>query len=224
MRNSLPAWRHWSLGLLATAVAVVVSYYWLDRPIAHLSHDALAPFHLFQKLTYIPDVLMPIAIITVTVATLRGLRPQPLSRFETVVILSGISLALAMAIKSELKLVFGRTWPETWIRSNPSLIRDNVYGFFPFHGGAGYASFPSGHTTAICSVMTVLWLCYPKFRPLYALVIATVAIGLVGADFHFLSDVIAGGFLGISVGWVSVAFWENGTRRVRPGKEPDAVQ
>ena len=45
---------------------------------------------------------------------------------------------------------------------------------------------------------------------------AAVAIGLVGANFHFLSDVIAGGFLGISAGWLAVALWEMGDRQVRP--------
>jgi membrane-associated phospholipid phosphatase len=43
-----------------------------------------------------------------------------------------------------------------------------------------------------------------------------VAVGLVGANFHFLSDVIAGGFLGITIGWLSVALWEIGDRQVRP--------
>ncbi len=226
MRTGLASLRNWSLGLLATAVAVVISYYWLDRPIAHLSHDELAQFHLFQRIAHAPDMLMPIAIIIVAIgAILRGLAGAPLSRFPTVLMLSGVSLAFALLVKDELKVAFGRTWPETWIRNNPSLIRDHVYGFFPFHGGVGYASFPSGHTTAICTVMTVLWLCYPKFRPLYALAIAGMAIGLVGANFHFLGDVIAGAFLGVSVGWASVAFWENGARRVQPGdKESDAAQ
>jgi hypothetical protein len=40
---------------------------------------------------------------------------------------------------------FGRTWPESWLGDNPSWIRDDVFGFFPFHGGRGWESFPSGH-------------------------------------------------------------------------------
>jgi membrane-associated phospholipid phosphatase len=144
-----------------------------------------------------------------------------------VLFVAGISLALGAMAKAELKFAFGRTWPETWTRNNPSLIRDHVYGFFPFHGGPGYASFPSGHTTVVCAVMTVFWICYPRFRPLYALAMAAVAIGLVGANFHFLSDVIAGAFLGVSVGWISVALWESGTRWVRkdaPEPRPDLPQ
>jgi len=215
--------RNWSLSLLGTAITVTICYFWLDRPISHLAHDRLQQFHLFEKLTLIPEALTPLAVLAFMVLGLRGLTGQLLTRFQTVLLLTGFSLAAAVVIKDQLKLAFGRAWPETWVRSNPSLIRDDVFGFFPFHGGPGYASFPSGHTTAICTVMTVLWICYPRFRPIYALCIAAVAIGLVGANFHFLSDVIAGGFLGISVGWLGVAMWEIGERRVRPESARNAT-
>ena len=73
--------------------------------------------------------------------------------------------------------------------------------------------------------MSVLWICYPRFRPLYAVAIATVAVGLIGADFHFLGDVIAGGFLGVSTGWLTVVLWELGQRYVRgdASREPKAL-
>jgi membrane-associated phospholipid phosphatase len=208
--------RNWSLGFLGTAIAVAVCYLWLDRPIARFAHDELQRFHLFEKLTFIPDALLPLAMVAFMMLGLRGLTGHKLSRLQTVMLLSGISLAVAVVIKDQLKFAFGRAWPETWTRNNPSFIRDDVFGFFPFHGGPGYASFPSGHTTAICTVMTVFWICYPRFRPLYALGMAAVAVGLVGANFHFLSDVIAGGFLGLSTGWLAVALWEIGDRQVRP--------
>jgi membrane-associated phospholipid phosphatase len=208
--------RNWALGFVGTVILVVASYYWLDRPIALFAHAQLQGIDLFGKLTRIPDGFALIALVALAAAALRGLTGRPLSKFLTVLMLSGLSLAVAVIVKDQLKLAFGRTWPETWVRNNPSFIRDGVYGFFPFHGGPGYASFPSGHTTAICTVMTVLWLCYPGYRALYALAMAAVAIGLVGADFHFLGDVIAGGFLGISAGWLGVALWEAGVHQVRP--------
>jgi membrane-associated phospholipid phosphatase len=213
--------RTWSLGLLGTVIAVTVSYLWLDRPIAQFAHDELQGYRLFGKLTLIPDALVPLAIVALVVLGLRGLTAPRLSRFQTVVLLCSATLAVAVIVKDQLKFAFGRPWPETWVRNNVSFIRDGVYGFYPFHGGPGYASFPSGHTTAICTVMTVLWICYPGFRPLYALGMAAVAVGLVGANFHFLSDVIAGAFLGISAGWLGVTLWEIASRQVRP--EGDAA-
>jgi membrane-associated phospholipid phosphatase len=122
--------------------------------------------------------------------------------------LCSIGLIVAEAVKSQLKFVFGRTWPETWVRNNPSFIHDGVYGFNFFHGGTGYASFPSGHTAVTCGVISVLWILYPKFRPFYAAVVLAVAVGLIGADYHFLSDVLAGGFVGTSVGWMTVVLWQ----------------
>jgi membrane-associated phospholipid phosphatase len=214
--------RNWSLGFLATTIAVVVSYLWLDRPIAQIAHDELQRFHLFETLTHIPEALTPLVVVAVLVLGLRGLTRQPLSRFQTVLLLSGASLAVAVVVKDQLKFAFGRPWPETWTHNNPSFIRDGAYGFHPFHtGGGAYASFPSGHAAMICTVMTVFWICYPRLRPLYGLCMAAVAVGLVGANFHFLSDVIAGGFLGISAGWLGVALWETGDRQVRPPANED---
>jgi membrane-associated phospholipid phosphatase len=58
--------------------------------------------------------------------------------------------------------------------------------------------------------MAVFWICYPRYRLLYAAIVAAVAIGLMGANYHFLSDIIAGGFLGASTGWITVLLWEAG--------------
>jgi membrane-associated phospholipid phosphatase len=69
--------------------------------------------------------------------------------------------------------------------------------------------------------MSVLWICYPRFRALYVICTAAVAIGLIGADFHFLGDVIAGGFLGVSVGWLTVAIWDVGERHVHRAAPPE---
>jgi membrane-associated phospholipid phosphatase len=126
-----------------------------------------------------------------------------------------ISLIVAETIKSGLKFFFGRLWPDTWVNNNPSFIHDGAYGFYLFHGGGGYASFPSGHTTATCALISVLWILYPGFRPLYGAVVLAVAVGLIGANYHFLSDVIAGGFLGTSTGWMTVSLWRARQERQR---------
>jgi membrane-associated phospholipid phosphatase len=206
----------WMASLTMTIVAVVLSYVWLDRPIALYVHDQFHGVKALPWLTFIPDCLTVLAVAIFIVMGWRVAGGRHLSRVESVFLVCGVSLSVAVAIKDQLKFAFGRTWPETWVNNNLSLIRNHVYGFNPFHGGVGYSSFPSGHTTAICAVMSVLWICYPKFRAIYVLLIAAVATGLIGADYHFLSDVIAGGFLGISTGWMTVSFWECAERILRP--------
>jgi membrane-associated phospholipid phosphatase len=211
----------WIAALLLTSLAVVVSFLWLDRPIAYLAHDLVQPFDLFSRLPKIPGAMgamIPIAGLAVFVLGLRALTGRALTRLQAVFVLCSLSLGAATVIKGQLKYVFGRTWPETWLRNNPSLIRDGVYGFHPFHGGRAYESFPSGHTAVTFAVVSVLWICYPRFRPLFAVIGLGVAVGLVGANFHFLSDVIAGAFVGVSTGWIGVALWQAGAASPLPPK------
>jgi len=67
---------------------------------------------------------------------------------------------------------------------------------------------------AICAIMSVFWVMWARFRPIYAICIATVFIGELGANYHFVSDLGAGGFLGFSVGWLVIALWNAGTRPI----------
>jgi membrane-associated phospholipid phosphatase len=204
----------WLLFLALTAAGVAVSYLWLDRPIAFFVHEHVRQFSIFATMTQFPELIAPFAGAVLLVLGLLALAGRPMAKPLTTVFLCGVSLIVAATIKTELKYVFGRTWPETWARNNPSLIRDGVYGFNPFHEpGIAYASFPSGHTAAICALMSVLWICYPRFWPIYLASILAVSVGLVGADYHFLSDVIAGAFVGTSTGWMLVAAWHAGFRR-----------
>jgi membrane-associated phospholipid phosphatase len=204
----MTALRRWLLALLLTAVAVAVCYLWIDRPLALLVHAHSAQRETFARLTYFPDLLIPLAAAAFVAFGLWALAGRPLSKIVTAGALCSISLIVAETIKSQLKFACGRLWPETWVQNNPSFIHDGAYGFNLFHGGAGYASFPSGHTAATCAVISVLWIMVPKWRPLYALVVLAVAVGLIGANYHFLSDVIAGGFVGTSTGWMTVALWQ----------------
>ncbi|HLL28481.1 MAG TPA: phosphatase PAP2 family protein [Xanthobacteraceae bacterium] len=201
--------QQWGIAWGVALIAIVVCYAAIDRPLALLLHAELAPFQdFFFYLTLIPTPFSLIAILILVALALRWMMGWPFSRPYAVAQLLAVSFFITVAAKDFFKFSFGRTWPETWFRDNPSFIRDGVYGFNPFHGGKGWAAFPSGHMAAICVTMTVLWICYPRLRAVYALMIAVVTIGLMGANYHFLSDVIAGGLLGASIGYFTLALWE----------------
>ena len=154
----MTALHRWLLALLLTAVAVTLCYLWLDRPIALLVHAHSARRETFARLTYLPDLLIPLAAAAFVAFGLWALAGRPLSKIVTAGVLCSISLIVAETIKSQLKFAFGRLWPDTWVQNNPSFIHDGAYGFNLFHGGPGYASFPSGHMAATCAVISVLWI------------------------------------------------------------------
>jgi membrane-associated phospholipid phosphatase len=194
----------WWAAFAVVVAAVIVSYFVIDRPLSFFAHQHLVPHKIFVVLTYIPEAFAATSCTILAVLGIAYLSGWRLTRWQKVAMVWAVSVLVTSAIKNQLKLVFGRTWPETWTHNNPSLIRDGAYGFNPFRVGAGFESFPSGHTAAICAAMTVLWICYPRFRVLYGVLIAAVVVGLIGANYHFLSDIIAGGFVGTSVAIVTV--------------------
>jgi membrane-associated phospholipid phosphatase len=107
---------------------------------------------------------------------------------------------IADVVKDQLKFIFGRTWPDSWGPFVTSLIQDGEYRFYFFSRSLSLGSFPSGHAAIAAAVLSVLWVFFPRLRTLFALAMATVAVGLVLLNLHFVSDVIAGAFVGTSVG------------------------
>jgi len=186
------------LALALTALAVWICATLLDRPLAWFVHDhALPRVPGLLQLTHLPDAIVAASAVVLMLAPWRLSLRRQLGSVERMLLQAGASVALAAFVKDFLKFVFGRAWPETWVEHNPSLIHDHVYGFFWFQTSAGFHSFPSGHTTVTFAAMSVLWLWLPpRWRWLAALPCALVVVGLLGMDYHFLGDVVAGAFVG----------------------------
>jgi hypothetical protein len=53
--------------------------------------------------------------------------------------------------------------------------------------------------------MAAVWLLYPRLRAPAALAAALVVLGLLANDYHFVSDCIAGAWLGAIVAWIVCA-------------------
>jgi membrane-associated phospholipid phosphatase len=181
---------------------IVLTYFFADRQLASALRPHLAGITFFPWLTHIADPLLPLSsIFVVALATRRFIRGT-LTVSESALLRICCAVLIAFVLKDELKWAFGRTWPETWIKPlpNPSYFGDGTYGFFPFHGGQAHASFPSGHAAGISSFAGALWFIAPKWRWLWAALVLAVAIGLLGADYHWLSDILAGAALGWATG------------------------
>jgi membrane-associated phospholipid phosphatase len=198
------------------AVLVGVSARLIDRPVATWVHEHLGdarfawlrmsyeghllPIGPFSLMAGPAEALRPLALVALVLLALAAAAGwHPKRRGRTVLALS-LSILVALAINRAAKGVFGRTWPESWLGDNPSWIRDGVFGFFPFHGGPGWGSFPSGHTAVITTLATLLWIVWPELRILWTALVALVVTGLIGANYHFVSDIIGGIYLGLASG------------------------
>jgi membrane-associated phospholipid phosphatase len=216
----------WLMSLTAIVILIAVSYQWLDRPIALLVHREarLSHFGLWVWLTRIPNPLPPLALVVFVIFGLLALARRSLSKFQSAGLVCSLSVIIAEVTKNQLKVLFGRAWPETWAGNNPSFIRDGDYGFHFLHGGGAYNAFPSGHMATTCAMLSVLWFSYPRPRWLYAMAGLMVGAGLVVANYHFLSDVIAGAFLGGSIGCLATAIWRLADPTTVPVQHTDDIK
>ncbi|MDR3504848.1 MAG: phosphatase PAP2 family protein [Acidocella sp.] len=177
---------------------------WLDQPIALFfsTHDSLRP--LFQA-SAVPSVLaLPAAGLFLLWALAQKLRG--ISRVNPLALRVSLAILAATAAKDELKWLFGRTWPGSWLKYG-------MYSFHPLTDSPLCGGFPSGHTAYISAPLGVLWVLRPRWRPAYAALILAVMTGLVGADYHFVSDVLAGLITGTASAWGTLVLLGREERR-----------
>ena len=167
----------------------------MDRPVAvffqHHQH-----FRLFFQICATPSLLtLPVAGLYLTYAVYMRLRGRvPLGK---ILLIPSVATLAGTSAKDELKWIFGRPWPGTWLKYGS-------YQFHPLTFGAYYGSFPSGHTAYISAPLCALWVLAPRWRPLWGGVIGIVMAGLVAANYHFVGDVLAGLLTGMACAWGSL--------------------
>jgi membrane-associated phospholipid phosphatase len=189
-----------AVAVFICAVLVAICYFFVDRPVAFWVHSQ--DFRRYPILWWLqawpPSFQESAPAVLVLLAIRRAW--SPFRRWELTLLAACVSLLVAAQFKDALKFCFGRYWPDTWIDNNPSLLGDGEYRFHPFHDGMAYASFPSGHMTRTLAMAAVVWVAYPRWRWACVAVSAAVAVGLLGLNYHFVGDVIAGSFVGGIVG------------------------
>jgi membrane-associated phospholipid phosphatase len=115
--------------------------------------------------------------------------------------MAGFAVTWAAAVNDlMLKPLFGRFDIDAYYNRH--------YGFRLLQG-ATQSSFPSGHAAVLMSLLSVAWIAYPRFRPVYGAIAALLLPCLMAAGWHFLSDVVAGAFVGMTAGLMTVTLWGN---------------
>jgi membrane-associated phospholipid phosphatase len=100
------------------------------------------------------------------------------------------SVAVSGTVTLLIKMIFGRFRPTMF-------FLEGLYGFNFFHPSEDMNSFPSGHAATALSLALALSLLFPRYRlPLFFFGLL-VAISRTVTTAHFLSDTVAGAWIGI---------------------------
>ncbi len=192
--------------LPSVVLSVMVSVRFIDRWLAVGALKLLELNDLlFSSTSDIPDALL---LIVSTGSTLlwfnylnlrrRGI-DNALSRLSR---LAASVLPLSYLLKSFFKYVFGRTSTRFWLEHQAG------DAFHWFHGGGDYAGFPSGHMAVFTAFFAAVWIYYPRYRSISIGSLLILAMALIATDYHFLSDVIAGAYLGLVVTCLTWVFFK----------------
>lgn len=184
----------------AAAALTAVCYFGLDRPLAEWVHRrGFSQIALLKWWTYPPPIFQTWAPLALTLLAVRRAW-GPWSRWQAALFAACAALIVADQFRQSLQGVFGRDWPATWINNNPSLLGDGAYGFHFFQGDEEFGSYPSGHMARMAGFFAVFATAYPRSRGVAGLWLVSLAVALVGMNYHFLGDVLAGTILGGVVG------------------------
>jgi membrane-associated phospholipid phosphatase len=198
MLNALSRTQQQWLGsaLLVTAI-VILCVRFLDIPLALFVRNRIYCHAQWSRLTSeLPDLLLTLVLATTLVACSLYLGRSKKGIFDNVTSFARLvtwTAPLSYLAKWGLKFVFGRVDTRYWLEE-PAL-----YGFHWFQSRVGCDGFPSGHMIVIVALLAALRRFYPKCRPFC--LVATIMLGavLIATNYHFLSDVIAGAYVGVLI-------------------------
>ena len=186
---------------LAVALFCPLSMALIDRPLAlalrgHLGANWEGFFKIVTNLGLAELYLIPagLAWLALTVKARRCLVPAERAHWRRLAWRPGflfLAVAATGLIENAVKIALGRTRPRL-------LFDGGLYGFHPFSTDWAMNSFPSGHSQAAWAAMTALVILVPRYDLLWLLVAALVATSRVVTTVHFLSDAVAGSWLGLT--------------------------
>lgn len=192
----------WLFALFACGGLALFSVLWIDRPVAEFAHAHSPTVSMLQHAARLPDGLLVMAIFAPFAAALLAGSRWPFRPLTEVATLCGFSvLWTTCTVEFLLKRSFGRSGPGAW-------LNDRIYTLHPFGGRTEpLRDFPSGEAALLAAVLSILWNFYPRWRALYVFVFCAESFLLVLLNWHFVSDTLAGGFVGASIGAAVTKLW-----------------
>lgn len=205
---------HYKTLLIVTAIAVIISYLFVDIPIANcFEHLPPAWKKLMTFLTNLIDPKYHNYVWPLLFFFIRFLFKQEIWGNRLLLIL--MSIPMANFFVWIIKCFLGRARPEL-------LFTHHLYGFTFFHCTKLFESFPSGHACTIGAFCGALACFYPRWSLPLLVIGFLLAFTRVVLTFHFLSDIIVGLVLGLLVSqWIYSTMKKEGLRfkRTRPDSQ-----
>ncbi len=199
MKRFAVAVRIWLLSFAACAAAAAFAFAEMDVPVAHRVWKIgghLSSLNTAFGATVILTLESAVVLSLVVARLMRG----HISRFAETLALACLASICAYGINDQvLKPLFG-------VRA-PAAILHGARHSFNFAQGLAGCSFPSGHMMLAGAFAGVFMRFYgTSIRPLSVLLLLASTLLVVG-DWHFISDVIMGTFLGVSAGILAAEGW-----------------
>lgn len=188
------------ISFLICLALIVFCYWFVDRSVAlWINQHQWSKNFWLERLTYIQDILYYFILVIYIILAVRFLL-YPLTLLDNKFLVIANSTAITELIHTPIKIIFGRYWPTTWDHNNLSFITNHVYGFQWFHFG----SFPSGHAAVVAAfVMSIYWI-FPRYKWLAIFILFIQVASLLACNYHFVSDIIGGCYLGGLVAFLMV--------------------
>jgi membrane-associated phospholipid phosphatase len=199
----MSSWRilwGWYGALLVTTATIAASIHWLDYPVATIFLNASKHVGLIGEI-FGGRVLVAGELSLILALTIVRLWNGNLPELAKVFLIACSASVMAYTLNDiVLKIVFGRQSPTKFYQSH-------IAGVFHLFRGDDGSSFPSGHMVLAAAFLGVFVRLYPRVRyaSLFALLLA--AFAMVAGDWHFISDLIAGTFLGATAGLMAGELW-----------------
>jgi membrane-associated phospholipid phosphatase len=191
-------WRGWLPATIATALAMIISIAWIDRPLA-LYFKAGDDDRLFLWFRWITQFGLGWGWLTISGLVALGLwawsrRPEAAAAKERFVAWGLVPGFIFLAVLTSglaadiIKILLGRTRPKLF-------FADEAFGLTGLSFRADHWSFPSGHVANVAGLAMALSLLWPRHVVAYWLLVALIALSRIATTQHFLSDTIGAAYL-----------------------------
>ena len=191
--------RLWLFSLLICTLLVTLAFVYFDVPIARRFYGVLSSADSLAT-GFGSAVLLGVEAAIALALTIVRIKRGHLSPLREATALACLTSISAYAINDNmLKFFFGVPNPEAVLHGMQHVVH--------VLGGSSSSGFPSGHMVLAGAFAGVFMRLYRiSILPLCVLLLSAAILLIVG-DWHFVSDVIAGAFVGISAGLLAGELW-----------------